>query len=250
MSDQKSCSCQANLSNFAVVLCEPRYPENIGACARCCKNMGISRLIVIRPENPDWEKMSKLATHEAVDLLENMQTFDDLRTALAGFNYVVGTTARTGRQRRTTIRIKEVASDLAALSNNNQIAILFGSENWGLNNDAISLCHTVVTIPTSDFSSINLAQSVMVICYEIFTAMAANSVVASKLANTAELEGMYGHIKDFFAEIDFLNPENPDYWLLNTRRLFSRVRLTSLEVRVIRGFCRKALWKLKGASKK
>lgn len=247
MSAKQQTVTSANLDNFAIVLCEPRHPENIGASARCCKNMGISQLIVVKPENPDRERMAKLATHEAVDILENMQTFDTLQDALSSFNYVVGTTARTGRQRRSTSKIREIAADIACLSHQNRIAIVFGSENWGLKSDAIALCNTVVTIPTADFSSINLAQSVMIICYEIFTASRTStpSDIVSKLANVAELEGMYGHIRELFAEIGFLNPENPEYWLLNTRRLFSRIRLTSLEVRVIRGFCRKALWKLK-----
>ncbi len=233
---------KVRMDSITVVLNEPRYPENIGAAARCCCNMGVPRLVVVRPYRLDQEKMLKMATHEAAHLIENMKVFDSLEDAVAKLNYLVGTTARTGRRRRPTDSPREIARRLAPLSQNNKIGLVFGSEKWGLTNKQLRLCHAIVTIPTAQFASINLAQSVMIICYELFMADAPDGLIQPKLANSRELEGMYEHLKQAFQAIGFINQENPDYWLENVRRLFSRLELRSKEVKLIRGFCRQVLW--------
>ncbi|MBW2172103.1 MAG: RNA methyltransferase, partial [Deltaproteobacteria bacterium] len=87
---------QVNLDNIAVVLHRPRYPENIGSAARAVCNMGIGRFIVVDPRDCDLTRILKTATHFAADIVEGMEVFEDLETALAPFQYVVGTTARVG----------------------------------------------------------------------------------------------------------------------------------------------------------
>ena len=84
----------------------------------------------------------------------------------------------------------------------------------------------------------------MILCYEIFTASAAATIAAAtpKLALSSELEGMYGQIKTLLADIEFLNPENPDYWMMHLRRFFTRAGLLSREVKIIRGICRQLAW--------
>jgi tRNA/rRNA methyltransferase len=88
------------LDNITIVLMAPKYPENIGAAARCALNMGISRLAVVSVTAPDREKMLKMATHKAAHLIDNLNCFTNLAEALAPFSHVVGTTARQGRKRR------------------------------------------------------------------------------------------------------------------------------------------------------
>ncbi len=241
---------RANLKNIAVVLNEPRYPENIGAAARCCKNMGIDRLVCVKPRLLDKEKMLKMATHESAELIENLEVFDSLKECLEKFNMVIGTTARTGRQRRPTDTPRSIAKDIVRISQENKVALLFGSEKFGLTNDDLKLCHRLVTIPTAEFSSINLAQSVMILCYEIFVATSSIKTPCPKIASVKELEGMYEHLKEACLAIGFINPENPDYWMNNIRRLFARIELRSKEVRVIRGFCRQILWAVNKGAKK
>ncbi len=237
---------KVRLDNFCVILYEPHYSENIGAAARCCCNMGIPQLIVVRPCRPESEKMLKMATHEASALIETMPVFDSLEEALAPFHYVVGTTARTGRQRRPTHTLRGLAEKLVGLGIKDRIALLFGPENQGLTNSQLRLCQSLVTIPTAAFSSINLAQSVMIVCYEIFMA-ASNSkeVVRPRLATTRMLEGMYGHLKEVFLAIGLDNPQNPEYWTTNARRILGRLGLRPREVKLIRGFCRQVLWATK-----
>lgn len=231
-----------NLQNISVVLHQPRFPENIGSAARCCRNMGIPGLIVVRPENPDRERMLRMATHEAADLIDTLSVFDRIEDALADFNYAIGTTARTGRHRRPTDTPRGLPSRIAALSRENRIAIVFGSEKWGLTNEILNMCHCLVTIPTAHFSSINLAQSVMIICYELFMADAPHEFPGPRIATIRELEGMYGHIEEALSAIGFIQKQAPDYWMSNVRRLCSRLMLRSREVKLIRGFCRQLLW--------
>ncbi len=241
---------KANLDHIAVVLVHPQIPENIGAAARAMSNMGLRRLVLIAPKNCDLSRMLKTATGNSVDLVEQMEVFDDLKEALAPYHHIAGTTARTGALRPTLSQPRDLAHDLVTLSRNNLVAILFGPEDRGLANDHLRYCHTIVTIPTASFSSLNLAQAVMIVCYEIFLAARQAPVEAEpRLANSFELEGMYDHLREVLTKIGFLDPQNPEHWLLNIRRFLSRLPLRAREVRIIRGVCRQIDWYTSQANK-
>jgi tRNA/rRNA methyltransferase len=233
------------LANVAIVLMQPKHPENIGAAARVALNMGISRLLVVRDEEPDREKMEKMATHEAAHLIEPLKRYNDLGQALAPFSYVVGTTARQGRKRRIENTPRQMVATLLPLLRNNQVAILFGPEHRGLTNDDLKYCHLTVTIPTADFSSLNLAQAVAILCHELYYgALYQEKEVAArpKMATAQELEGMYAHAEELLNTIGFLRTEDTTYWMRNIRKFLGRIGLRSKEARIIRGFCRQFLW--------
>ncbi|MDP3285978.1 MAG: RNA methyltransferase, partial [Desulfobacterales bacterium] len=141
-----------------------------GAAARAMCNMGIKKLVVVAPENFDIEKVRKLATHAASEVVDKIEIFEYVREALAPYNYVVGTTARLGGERRTISSPSVAAKNLASISRKNRVAVLFGPEDRGLLNDDIRLCHEIVNIPASDFSSLTVSQAVLIICYELFLA--------------------------------------------------------------------------------
>jgi tRNA/rRNA methyltransferase len=232
-----------NLHNITIVLKQPRYPENIGATARTICNMGIAQLVVIDPRNCDLTKVLKMATHVAFDVVENMEIFPDIKEALAPYQYVVGATARLGRQRQAVHSPSGLAEKLVPISHNNRIAILFGPEDRGLSNTDIRFCHTLVNIPTAQFSSLNLAQAVMVICYELFLAnQTEKSEHTPRLASHHELEGMYDQLKDVLVRVGYINAENPDYWMGKLRHFFNRIQLKAREVNIIRGICRQVDW--------
>jgi tRNA/rRNA methyltransferase len=235
---------KVNLDNVAVVLQRPRYPENIGATARSMRNMGIRRLIVVEPENFDVVKILKMATHAASDVVKAIDVYENLQEALAGFQYVAGTTARLGGERLVITGPPKLAQRLISVSQENRVAILFGPEDRGLSNEDIRFCHALVNIPTAEFSSLNLAQAVMVMCYEIFTAelKTEETSFTPRLASRHELDGMYEQLKDILVRISFINAENPDYWLNNMRHFFNRFPLRAKEVRMIRGICRQINW--------
>ncbi|PKN76316.1 MAG: rRNA methyltransferase [Deltaproteobacteria bacterium HGW-Deltaproteobacteria-10] len=238
----------AKTKNISIVLYKPKYAGNVGSIARAAKNMGISNIIVVGKADFDREEMQQRSTHLAADVLDSIQYFASLEEALGGFNYVVGTTARLGKARGPFVAPRAAARDIADISQKNKVALLFGPEDTGLANEELRLCHAVVTIPTSrEFTSLNLSQAVMILCYEIFIASSATATLAAtpKLALSSELEGMYGQIKTLLADIEFLNPENPDYWMMHLRRFFARSGLLSREVKIIRGICRQLEWSIR-----
>lgn len=232
-----------NLTNISIVLHRPRYPENIGAAARAMCNMGIERLIVVDPQNCDMTRVCKMATHAALDVVEQMVVFENLVEALRDFHHVVGTTARLGGRRRVLSTPQRLAEKLFPISQQNLIAILFGPEDRGLTNEDIRLCHSLLNIPTAYFSSLNLAQAVMIVCYELFHYSTEKpGEFTPRLANRYELESMYEVLKDILIRISFINPDNPDYFMNNFRQFFSRLPLRAKEVQIIRGICRQINW--------
>ncbi len=237
------------LANVAVVLVEPKYPENIGAAARVAMNCGITRLLVVRDEPPDREKMLKMATHKAASLIENLELHQDLESALADFVVVVGTTARQGRQRRPPNTPRLTMHKVVPLLAENPTALLFGPEHRGLTNDDLKFCRFTSTIPTADFSSLNLAQAVGIHCYELYHELLFSQgglgSHVPKQASTFEMEGMYHHIEEVLRKIDFLkttNHDQDDYWLNTIRKFLGRLGLQAREVKIIRGICRQFLW--------
>jgi tRNA/rRNA methyltransferase len=231
------------LTHIAIVLMEPQIPENIGSVARAMNNMGLSRLVLVKPERCDLTRILRMATGSSIDIVEEMEVYEDLVSALSPYHYIVGTTARTGAQRPSLTDPHRLAHDLIPISKNNLVAILFGPEDRGLSNEHLRLCHTITTIPTASFPSLNLSQAVMIVAYEIFLASRESTPqTLPRLANRFELEGMYDHLKDTLMKIGFINPQNPEHWMLNIRRFLSRLPLRAREVRIIRGICRQMDW--------
>ena len=237
---------KAKTKNISIVLYKPKYAGNIGSVARAAKNMGISNIIIVGADGFDREAMQQRSTHLAADVLDKIQYVQSVEDALGGFNYIVGTTARLGKARGPFSSPRTIAQDVADISQKNKVALLFGPEDTGLANEELRLCHCVVTIPTSrELTSLNLSHAVMILCYEIFVASspaACAKEATPKLALSSELEGMYGQIKTLLADIGFLNPENPDYWMMHLRRFFSRAGILSREVKIVRGICRQLQW--------
>lgn len=238
---------KVNRENITLVLKGPKYPGNVGSVARCAKNMGIDRIVVVDGEALPSEEMKQMATHVADDLIDGIRYFDKLENVLGEFEFIVGTTSRLGSTRGPVISPRQMAERLIDLSQNNRVALLFGPEDRGLANADLRYCQALVTIPTAEaFKSINLSHAVMILCYEILTARKEFlEVFTPRLANSAETEGMYQQIKLLLAEIGFLNPQNPEYWMGHVRRFFSRTKLLAKDVKIIRGICRQLDWYMK-----
>jgi tRNA/rRNA methyltransferase len=257
-----------SLDHITIVLHQPRFAENIGSTARAAMNLGLRHLTVVNPEDTDRERMAKLATHAAAGILDDMEICPTLAEALAPFHYIVGTTARLGGERKQIVTPGQAAQKILALPPNTRIALLFGPENRGLSNEEMRYCQEVVNIPTVQASSLNLAQAVLILCYEIFLAhrnpedepsftelsdklaeeqalKARRSGEVPPLATSFELEGMYRHLSEVLQMMDFLDKQNPEHWMMSIRRFFSRIQLYSPEVRMIRGICRQLKWFVK-----
>jgi len=232
--------------NIAIVLHKPRVPENIGAAARAISNMGIRRLIVVSPSHFDLIKVMRLATHAASQVVENIENYATLEEALAPFHYVAGSTARLGGQRQVICSPSQLARRLIPISQNNRAAIVFGPEDRGLTNAELRYCQDIVNIPTAGFASLNLAQAVLVICYEILQAQTDQTdetvTFTPRLAQCHESEGMYAQLRTVLSKISYINSENPDYQMGKLRQFFARLELRSKDVQIIRGLCRQVLW--------
>ena len=242
------------LDNVGLILVGPRYPENIGAAARIAYNFGIPELTVVTDRKPDQERMLKMATHKAGHLITGMRVVETTAEAASPYNFIVATTARQGRQRVRMQSPRAVMEEIRPLARaaNNRIALMFGPENTGLTNEDLDLCQFYSTIPTADFSSLNLAQAVAIHCYELYMAMVFGSSEPTQpldYANSFDLEGMYGHISEALSEITFLDDNNQVYWMRSIRRFLGRVHLTKKEASLIRGICRKFLWHSRNRNK-
>lgn len=233
------------LDNIAIILVQPKFPENIGAAARSAFNMGLSRLIVVRKDPPEHEAMAKMATHKAAHVLDKMEIHSHLEDAIKPFSFLVGTTARRGRQRGLEQSPRQIVSSMREIIPNNQVAILFGPENCGLTNEELKYCHATSAIPTADFSSLNLAQAVAIHCYEVYHGLIhaqKDLEPTQQIATSFELEGMYQHVEEALVKIHFLQEKNHSYWMNNIRRFLGRLQLSSKESNIIRGICRQFLW--------
>ena len=128
---------------------------------------------------------------------------------------------------------------------NNQVALVFGPEDRGLTNDDLKLCNMVTTIPTADFSSLNLAQAVAVLTYELYSAALRlqneQTKTVAKLASSRELEVMYGHLEEALRKIGYLKGTDYAYWMHNLRHFLSRIGLRAREAKFVKGFCRQVI---------
>ncbi len=232
-----------NLANVAVVLRSPRVSENVGAAARAIRNMGMSRLVVVSPTEWEPNRAAMMATRGGLPLIRDLVIQEDLEAALAPYQYIVGTTARMGGHRNPIRDPAALARLLAPISRENQVAILFGPEDRGLSNEDLRHCHALLNIPTTDLSSLNLAQAVLLVCWELSRAgLAEPAPFVPRLANRRELNRMYANLATVLTRIGFINPQNPEHWMDNIRRFFNRLPLTAREVKVILGFCRQMDW--------
>lgn len=229
------------LNNIAIVLVNPKYPENIGSAARAAWNMGVGRIIVVADEYPDHARMVKLATHHAAQLIDDMEFHENLGEALKPFSQIIGTTARKGRQRMPGNSPRDIMKIILPLLPQNQIAFLFGAEDRGLTNDDLKYCQLRSAIPTADFSSLNLAQAVAIHCYEIFHAVVHEQKDINPkptLASSYEIENMYACLENSLKEIDFLQEKSHDYYMRNIRQFFGRMQLQSKETKLLQSICR------------
>lgn len=237
--------CQkVKTENITIVLNRPKYPGNVGSVARCARNMGIEKISVVGNRDLAVEEMKQMATHFAASIVARIQHFDRLDEALARFNFIVGATSRRGSGRGPVISPREMAERLMDISQDNEVALLFGPEDMGLSNNDLRFCHLLVTIPTSKHNkSINLSHAVMILCYEIFSAhLEPLEAFTPRLAESVELEGMYEQMKALLTKVGFLNTPQPDYWMMHIRRFLSRTNLFSKEVKIIRGIFRQLDW--------
>ncbi|MEZ4736686.1 MAG: TrmJ/YjtD family RNA methyltransferase [Caldilineaceae bacterium] len=182
------------LANVVVVLHRPQDSVNVGSVIRAMKNMGMSDLRLVQPEPLERSTILRVA-HGGEDLLDQMRSYAGLDEAIADTHYVVGTAALTHKARPQTTAIRETSVAWAARLRQGKLAFLFGQEDNGLNHDALDRCHLLVTLPTNPtYPALNLAQSVLLLLYEVRMAVMAGVPFAASptpVATQAELERIF-----------------------------------------------------------
>lgn len=229
---------------IAVVLVEPQSPGNVGMVCRAMKNMGLAELRIVKGCPLDHAEAYKFAV-SAKDLLEAARVFSSLEDALADTELSVATTRRHGKYRQEIYSPEEIVEKIAANLAGNRAALVFGREDSGLTTDELSLCRWHATIPTSvEYGSLNLAQAVLIFCYELFTGLGEGPVEgdARALAGSAEQEALFGQMERTLLRIGFLNSQNPAHLMRTVRRIFSRAELDDREVAILRGMMTQIDW--------
>jgi len=239
---------QANLplfNNIRIVLVNTSHPGNIGAAARAMKNMGLSRLTLVDPEDyPSLEAISRSVG--AVDLLDNATVVKDLKQAISGCVWVAGTSARLRTIEWPILDPRECVQQSLEHIEQGDIAIVFGRENSGLTNEELEMCNALLHIPTNpEYSSLNVAAAVQVVCYEYRLALIGNRIIKHKgnkhrndsLADSTQMDGMYAHLHDALDYLGFFGTNNPDIVMRRLKGLFNRAGTTQREVSIVRGIC-------------
>jgi len=251
-------------SRVRVVLVETSHPGNVGSVARAMKTMGFGQmpgsLVLVSPREPG------VLTHPdavamasgADDVLAGAHIVDSIEAALSGTSYTVAMTARQREFGPPRLLPRAAAAQGRAMLNGDRdacIAFVFGNERYGLPNDVVLRCSAVTHIPANPaYASLNLAQAVQLIAYELRLALlealeaagapsddAGNIGYAGDPATAEQIESMFGHLQAGLAAIGFLDPENPRKLMPRLRRLFARAGLEREEVNILRGIAKRML---------
>ncbi|KVT11691.1 RNA methyltransferase [Burkholderia sp. MSMB1459WGS] len=236
------------------VLVEPSHPGNVGAAARALKTMGFSRLVLVAPRVPhvqsDPEAIAMASG--ADDVLASAHVVPTLGEALSGVHWSIALTARTREYGPPRLAPRAAAAQASAQVGTGDIALVFGNERTGLANEHVEQCSALAHIPANPaYSSLNLAQAVQVLAYELRVAFleqaseppAQPQAEAGTLAQSDEIERMYVHLENALIALDFLDPRNPKKLMPRLRRLFARTGLEREEVNILRGVAKHILLK-------
>jgi tRNA/rRNA methyltransferase len=262
-SDPAVAELRGGFTSTRFILVEPSHPGNVGAAARALKTMGFSRLVLVSPRVPhvqtDPEAIAMASG--ADDVLASAHVVPTLADALSGVHWSIALTARLreyGPPQWTPRAAAGVAREQAA---HGEIALVFGNERTGLSNEDVERCSALAHIPANPaYSSLNLAQAVQVLAYELRTmylstdsatttahaappAAAGQGEPAGARAASDEIESMFSHLESALVALDFLDPANPKKLMSRLRRLFARSGLEREEVNIVRGIAKHILLK-------
>jgi tRNA (cytidine32/uridine32-2'-O)-methyltransferase len=223
------------------ILVRTSHPGNIGASARAIRTMGFSRLGLVAPHRFPHADATAMAVG-ADDVLDKVGVTATVVEAIGDCTLVLGCTARRRGVALDELSPRQAAVRALAASAQGEVAFVFGNERTGLENEELMLCHAAVHIPSvADFSSLNLAQAVQVLAYELRIATLESAPAQAsmekieRVASIEQLEYFFGHLEQMLENIDFHKGRSPRTIMQRLRRLFLRANLEEREVRILRG---------------
>ncbi|MES9845457.1 MAG: tRNA (cytosine(32)/uridine(32)-2'-O)-methyltransferase TrmJ [Candidatus Sedimenticola sp. PURPLELP] len=227
------------LRNVRIVLIETSHPGNIGAVARAMKNMCLEHLYLVRPRHyPSAEATARASG--ADDLLARATVCDDLDEALKGCRLVVGASARLRSVQWPQMQPRECAERAFEEAGQGEVALIFGRESSGLRNSELDRCQFLVHIPANEeYASLNLAQAVQVLSYELQMASLEGQSVSTEetvdVATADAMESFFGHLEQTLCDIGFSDPRQSNKLQRRLRKLFFRARPDAEELNILRG---------------
>ncbi len=227
--------------NIRIVLVETSHPGNIGATARAMKTMQQENLYLVNPKIYPSAECTARATG-ADDVLQKAIVCQTLEEALKGCSMIFATTARDRSIQWPVHDPRECAKTILTAPSNTNVAIVFGRERSGLSNEEVDLCNRVVQIPANkEYSSLNLASAVQIICYELQMLSLSDEDNTSTdeekfLASHEDMERFYEHLLTTMTDVGFYDPEQPKKLSRRLKCLFNRALLDQTELNILRGF--------------
>jgi tRNA/rRNA methyltransferase len=226
------------LSRIRIVLVDPSHPGNIGAAARAMKTMGLERLVLVRPKAFPHPEAGALASG-AVDVLDDARVCATLDEALAGTALSVAMSARPRDLSHPLRDARAAAAEIVQVAAGADVAVVFGNETAGLANEDVLKCSRLASIPADpEYSSLNLAQAVQVMVYEVRMAAVGWTAPRERVpdyASQEEVEHFYAHLEASIVRSGFLDPKSPRRLMERLRRMFGRTRLEREEINILRG---------------
>jgi tRNA/rRNA methyltransferase len=231
------------LNNIEIILTGSKYPGNIGSAARAMRNMGLGRLRLAGPQCSIDEEAIRMA-RPGNPVLASARTYRSVKSALRGIRMVVGTTGKRGGNREQTLSARACVPLILAHAARQKVGILFGPEDTGLVDQDLLSCQILLRIPThAQAHSINLAQAVMIVCYELFLGQLPHEPSRVPVrAPVEQVEAMYGQLESSLRTIGFLHDDNARHMMFHLRRLLGRSGLERSDVGILRGIARQIAW--------
>ena len=223
-------------NNISFILHKPQLSENIGACARAIKNFNFDKLILVDPK-PSFPNDKIIATSVgAKDIIKKSKVFDSMEPAIEKIDYLIATTSRFRNKNIKHIQLK----DLKKINYRKKIGFLFGSEASGLSNNEISYANYTMQIPSnSEFKSLNLSHSVIIVAQTVFNLLNLNLKSYTKsqkitLASKSQIKSMLNLCIKNLEDRNFFKPkEKRAIMLENLRSIFYRMELSEKETRIL-----------------
>jgi tRNA (cytidine32/uridine32-2'-O)-methyltransferase len=230
------------LDNVRIVLVNTTHPGNIGATARAMKNMGLRNLYLVAPHRYPADEATWRAAN-AVDVLDAAIVVDSFDEAIAGCGLVIGSSARERTIPWPLLDPRRACAQAYREAARQPIALVFGREDRGLTNEELQKCQLHIHIPSNpEYSSLNIAMAVQVICYELRMLQVETELPADSMdgwdfayANNDDVERFFTHLDAALTEMGFLKPDAPKQTSARLRRLFQRTRLDVMEINMLRG---------------
>jgi len=233
----------ADLPGPIIILVEPQLGENIGAAARAMGNFGLKELRLVKPRQGWPNDRAKVMAAGADAILAGVQLFDTVEAAIADCTVVLATTARAHDQAKPVVGAGEAAQLMTTdLARGEKVAILFGRERNGLENDEVALADRIITLPVNPaFASLNLAQAVVIVAYEYFKQATAGALPftmpeKSPQAGKEQLGAFFATLERELEKVEFFRPpEKRETMVINLRNIFNRIALTQQDVQTLHG---------------